>query len=176
MWKREKTLQYKTHITVSLAIGIPLMAATDTLTASSVVALTLGATFPDIDEPHSWIGRRTWIVSDIIHHLFGHRGITHSLIGLLVISLGTVLLTTVFNINMMVGKYFILGYALHLLEDSFSKSGVAWFRPFINKKLNSGFGIVYYRTGRLAEKLILLVCIFVLMFEMKEFIFFDLFN
>ncbi len=164
-------MQYKTHIAVSLVIGLPVMEATDTLSVSAVLALTLGATFPDVDEPHSWIGRRTRGISDFIHALFGHRGITHSLMGLLFISLVTLLLTNIVGINVLFGVYFVLGYALHLLEDSFSKSGIAWLQPFKKKKYKSGLGVVYYKTGGLVEKLILVISVLVLIFELLIFMY-----
>ncbi len=147
-------MQYKTHFVTSLAVALPVMAATDTLTLGSVLALGLGAVFPDVDEPHSWIGCRTRGFSDFINKAFGHRGITHSLFGLLLVFLTIVLLINLSSFPVMLGFYFVIGYALHLIEDSFSKSGVKWLLPFSDKKIQSGFGIYYYKTGSLVEKLI----------------------
>src|SRR3954470_24677763 len=40
----------------------------------------LGSLLPDIDHPKSWVGKRVWPVSLVCAKLFGHRGMTHSLI------------------------------------------------------------------------------------------------
>lgn len=148
-------MQYKTHFVTSMAVALPIMAATDTLTIGSVIALGLGAVFPDVDEPHSWIGCRTRGFSDLINKAFGHRGLTHSLFGLLLAFLTTVLLINLSSFPAILGLYFTLGYALHLIQDSFSKSGVKWLLPFSDKQFQSGFGRFYYKTGSLTEKLIL---------------------
>lgn len=160
-------MQYKTHLVTSLAITLPLMTTTDTLSIGSLAAISLGALFPDIDEPKSWIGRRTRGISDIIHYLFGHRGITHSLVGLLFISFVSMALVWLLNLNIIIGLYFILGYALHMIQDSFSVSGVAWLQPFSNKKFQFGLGIVKYKTGSLTEKFILLGFSLLLIVEIK---------
>ncbi|VEB43121.1 Inner membrane protein ydjM [Chromobacterium violaceum] len=39
-----------------------------------------GSLLPDIDHPKSWLGRRIPFLSRPISYLFGHRGITHSLL------------------------------------------------------------------------------------------------
>lgn len=111
----------------------------------------LGAVFPDIDTPTSMIGRRfNWLYLGN-----QHRGFTHTLWALLIL------------LGVGVGCYyhkpsllpfwfaFTFGYALHLIEDSFSRSGVAWtypFRRYIN--YNSGafvkdgyFPKIYYKVG-----------------------------
>ena len=49
-------------------------------------AAGLGALLPDIDHPGSVVGRRLWFFSIPVSLLFGHRGITHSLIAVVVMS------------------------------------------------------------------------------------------
>ena len=39
-----------------------------------------GPLSPDIDHPKSWVGRRMKLISIPISKLFGHRGITHSIV------------------------------------------------------------------------------------------------
>ncbi|WP_426960189.1 metal-dependent hydrolase [Muricoccus radiodurans] len=53
------------------------------LSAASPTCLGLavfGALLPDIDHPKSWAGQRIRPVSHLIAKIFGHRGITHSLL------------------------------------------------------------------------------------------------
>lgn len=149
-------MQYKTHIMTSLAISLPVMHITGTLTTPAVVGLCLGTLLPDIDEPKSWIGRRSRGVSDGTKLIFGHRGITHSIIAVLTAAVISLLLSVIIGFGAEIAVWFALGYLFHLLEDSFSKSGIAWLRPFSNKCYQSGAGIVYYTTGSLVEKLIFL--------------------
>ncbi len=42
----------------------------------------LGSLLPDIDHPKSWAGRRLRPLSTLITAVFGHRGVTHSLLAL----------------------------------------------------------------------------------------------
>lgn len=160
-------MQYRTHLATTLAVSLPIMTNTGNVNVVSVIALGLGAMFPDIDEPHSWIGSRTRGLSDVIKLFFGHRGITHSLFGLFLAFMTVILLITLTPFKIMTGVFFLIGYALHLIEDSFSKSGVKWFIPFTDKAYQSGKGIVYYKTGGLIENLIFLITVFVLVMQIK---------
>jgi len=160
-------MQFRTHLTTTLAVSLPVMTATDTLTVGTAAALCLGSLFPDIDEPHSWIGSRTRGFSDLINKLFGHRGLTHSVFGLLVVFLTMLLLVSIINFPSLIAVYFLLGYVLHLVEDSFSKSGIKWFLPFNSKNYKSGMGIVYYKTGGMAENIVLLVSVVFLIIQIN---------
>ena len=144
-------MTYKTHLLTSLVVALPVMAATDTLAVGNIAALSLGAILPDIDEPGSWIGRRTRGISDLMKRIFGHRGLTHSLIAVGVVTLLMLSLTVFLSLPLAVVIAFVTGYFLHIFEDSFSKSGVAWLLPFKPRKFQSGFGKVYYTTGGLME-------------------------
>ena len=44
-------MQYRTHITVSLAVGLPMLAAVDQVTFINTAALVCGIVLPDIDHP-----------------------------------------------------------------------------------------------------------------------------
>ncbi|MDM5335769.1 metal-dependent hydrolase [Fictibacillus enclensis] len=160
-------MQYRTHLATSLVVSLPIMAATDTLTVASITAVGLGAVFPDIDEPHSWIGCRTRGISDFLNKVFGHRGITHSLLGILIVFLTIVLMVNLSEFRALTGLFFLLGYALHIIEDSFSKSGVKWFVPFSDQKFQSGMGMVWYRTGSFIENLIFLGSVAVIILQIK---------
>lgn len=158
-------MQYRTHLTTSLAVSLPIMVQTDTVSIGNVLALSLGALLPDIDEPHSWIGARTRGFSDIINLIFGHRGITHSLIALTTVLLTMLLIHVTMGLNIMTGLYFVIGYALHLIEDSFSKSGVKWLLPIYNKNIQFGNGGFYYTTGGFIENMIFLASAMILIAE-----------
>lgn len=161
-------MQYRTHLATSLAVTLPIMASNEIMSVGGLIALGLGALFPDVDEPHSWIGCRTRGVSDFINLAFGHRGLTHSLSGITLTFLTIVLMVNLTPLPAHIGIFFIIGYALHLIEDSFSKSGIKWLLPLSDKKYQSGMGIVYYKTGGMAENIILIVTVFILIIEIKS--------
>lgn len=148
-------MRYNTHLACALVIAVPILHVTNHLDVASITALSLGTLMPDIDEPQSFIGRRTAAgVSHLMNIIFGHRGMTHTICAT----------TLVFFIGILISKWgllpyysttaFTLGYFLHILADSFSKSGVPWLLPFSKKKYKSGFGVMYYTTGSIVEHLI----------------------
>ena len=117
-----------------------------------LVGVALGSLLPDIDHPKSTISkllpplRWSFILTK-------HRGITHSLAFL--IGLGVIGLMICKMAQMgLYGQYTAIGiwigYFLHLLEDSFSKQGIAWLYP-ITKPHKNKFG---YRTGGMFTKLV----------------------
>jgi len=144
---------YKTHLATALAVTLPVMIITNTLEISAIAAVSLGCLAPDIDEPRSWIGRRTRGLSDFIGRMFGHRGMTHSIIGLAVATLFVGIPVLHFEFPHMPLIYFALGYFLHLLSDSFSKSGIPWLWP-LKKRFQSGRGKFYYITGDRRETIV----------------------
>lgn len=169
-------MQYRTHLVTSLALTLPVMAATDTLSVGAVAAVSLGALFPDIDEPYSWIGCRTRGISDLINKLFGHRGMTHTVMGVLVIAITVSMMMSIFNLPFILGFYFVVGYSLHLVEDSFSKSGIKWLLPFSTKSYQSGLGKIYYRTGSWIENFILLGFGVLLIIQLQSLDYSNIFN
>lgn len=107
-----------------------------------LAAAALGGLLPDIDHPKSWVGRRMRTVSLLISAVFGHRGITHSLLavvaclfGLLIVGKGAI------------APAVLVGYLSHLGCDSLTKSGVPllwpWRRPFGPRLLRTG-GVVEF--------------------------------
>lgn len=158
-------MQYRTHLTTSLAISLPVLVNSGQLTFGNVVALSVGCLLPDIDEPHSWIGRRTRGVSDLINVLFGHRGMTHSVLGIGIISILVFLAVYLTPFSFEMGICLVAGYFLHLLEDSFSISGIKWFLPFSKKSFQSGFKVIYYKTGSFVEIVILFTTSAILLYQ-----------
>lgn len=156
---------FKNHLIVSTAIALPIMSATNTLTITNLIALGLGALLPDVDEPKSYIGRRTRGISDLINLIFKHRGLTHSIffVGLINFSLIAIGIKGGFAIE---ATYLTLGCFLHILEDSFSKSGVKWLLPLSDKSFQIG---IYYTTGGIVEYGIALVATFFIYYQIKNF-------
>jgi inner membrane protein len=83
----------------------------------------IGCCLPDIDHPGSTIGRRCQILSYPIRIVFGHRGITHSLlavVGLWFIS---------YHFNNPFLFWLAFGYAMHLLGDYLTDAGIPALYP-----------------------------------------------
>lgn len=130
------------------------MVSTDALSVGSLSMLALGTIFPDIDEPNSYIGRRLIGISKSFKTLFGHRGMTHSIVGWFGASFILYTIHTSFSFPIELVYWFSIGYLAHLVEDSFSKKGIAWLQPLTKKRFQSGFKVIYYTTGSLIENLI----------------------
>lgn len=132
----------KTHLAITLFFVLLLLPYVSH--QISFVFLSLVATFlPDIDTKFSKIGKHKGF--RIIQIFLKHRGVLHSFLFLLSIS---ILLAFFFPI---LALPFFLGYGLHLITDSFSVSGVRIFYPF--KKTYSGV----VKTGTRTETLIFLI-------------------
>ncbi|HDR7527213.1 MULTISPECIES: metal-dependent hydrolase [Bacillus cereus group] len=159
-------MKYKTHLTTSLAVALPVLASTGNLTVGNVIAVSFGALLPDIDEQHSWIGRRTRGVSDLMNTVFGHRGITHSLFGLVLVLIPILFAVGMTPLSFTNGMCIFAGYFLHLVEDSFSKKGIKWLLPLSNKNFQSGFKVFYYSYNGITEKLILMISTIVVVYEL----------
>ena len=118
-------MQYKTHLAVSLAVGIPLMSCAGDLNFPNAMALCAGTLLPDIDHPGSYMGKRIKFISKVANKTLGHRGGTHSL---LFAGLVYAFFVWIRNLYFAQAAYFVpfwilCGYLLHLSEDSFSKNG-----------------------------------------------------
>lgn len=122
-----------------------------------LLATGIGSSLPDLDQYNSKASRKSIINFSLI---FRHRGITHSLLGWILFSWGMYwLMNHVSTIRIepnMVNNYWsciwlglVLGYFLHLLEDSFSNQGVDWLAPFIKR---SGKPLFHYKVGGFAEQ------------------------
>lgn len=86
-----------------------------------------GSVLPDIDQPYTNIHFLLKPVSNIFKR---HRGITHSLIGLSVISLAMFLLYLSNHYLVYFCLSFVSGYFLHLFFDDRSTAGILWLYPF----------------------------------------------
>lgn len=113
----------------------------------------IGSLSPDIDSEKSYMGRYIKPLSSWIPH----RTITHTFWTVLVLSILSYFIKSYYF------NAFLFGYVFHIVEDSFSKQGIAWFRPFYGYiKYNNGAVMkrgrhpkfFYYRTGSTVESAI----------------------
>lgn len=110
--------------------------------ATILLAFTLGALLPDIDSEESTIGRYFPFISKVIPH----RTITHTIWAvMLLVGLG-------WYFDSILVLALAAGYALHILQDSFSKQGIAWFYPILGGYDHFGSGAVM-KKGRRKPKL-----------------------
>lgn len=152
---------YKTHISTAACASIPILYTTNTLSLITLVGVSLGALAPDLDEPKSYIGRRIPIIPNLIKFIFGHRGITHSLL----------IVASAFLLDLITKSRFLfsftLGYFFHLLGDSFSVNGIKWLQPFSQKSFKVPISFIKYKTGSTKETLIVILSIIILFLEFK---------
>ncbi|QKE37321.2 metal-dependent hydrolase [Ferrovum myxofaciens] len=118
----------KTHVIFGAGSALVGSAVIHLPLSSSLLMVSagvIGSLLPDIDHPGSTFGRKIWPVSLIISKVFGHRGITHSLLavaGLAFLLVSNHQLPTV-------GIGLIVGYLSHLLGDFITPHGIPLFWP-----------------------------------------------
>lgn len=95
-------------------------------------------------------------IAKIINNKYGHRGITHSLLTWLSL---TICLYSVFHGPFTLGV--CLGYLFHITGDYFSKSGVPLFKP-ISSQRHKFF--ITYKTASSAESIIYIFAILLAVF------------
>ena len=109
----------------------------------AIVLLLLGALMPDIDSKNSIIGKKVRPLSNIL----AHRGMTHSLAGMLVFVAILQVILYITGIKTSVSA-FMAGYASHLIADSITPKGVEVLYPLKFKIRGS------VHTNSIAEKII----------------------
>lgn len=123
----------------------------------------MGGLFPDIDQPTS----RFWdefrlgplVAKVVCPALGGHRHISHSLLGLVLIGWGSKmflqLLGHIVLINMDVVWFaFMIGVVSHLIMDLFTKEGLPLLWPLSWKFGVPPIKLLRIETGKLVEKLV----------------------
>lgn len=105
-----------THMLAGAVAGVSMLGS-----PSGIFVSVIGSLFPDIDTPTSAVGRKIPLFSLIAG---GHRGWTHSLMGLILFSAP---LLSVFNTE--IALAFAAGYISHLLLDMLNPAGVRIFWP-----------------------------------------------
>lgn len=145
-----------THLMASLFAGAGAVQylGLDEWGAAWVLAGSLvGALLPDIDHPKSWLGRRIPLVSLPIAAVFGHRGITHSLLAVAGVALALRHALAQWSLG---GEWALLavgvgaGYWSHLLGDFATHGGVPLLWP-----LKRRFSLpLTFQTGGVFEHLL----------------------
>ncbi|WP_396388742.1 metal-dependent hydrolase [Cytobacillus firmus] len=120
-----------------------------------VIGLTFGSLLPDIDEPNSYIGKRSFGLASYVKRKYGHRGITHSLFIWSLLSLICSFYPSPFTIGIS------LGYIFHLIGDFFSILSIPLFAPFSNYRPKIPFS---YKTGSRTETLLLYIFTLILFY------------
>lgn len=128
--------------------SVPAMAA---VCASAAVAALL----PDVDHARSYIGRRLPGISHLVQWIFGHRTITHSLLGLAAFGVLAVSAARAWSVpdHVLAGAF--LGYASHLASDAATPSGIPLFYPFSRRRYRLPVPAV--PTGSAREALVLVI-------------------
>ncbi|MBO1075299.1 metal-dependent hydrolase [Roseomonas marmotae] len=90
----------------------------------SIGLAVFGSLLPDIDHPKSWVGKRVWPISLICGRIFGHRGMTHSLIAIS----GCIALLLSEQLSVAFTAPLVVGYLSHLAADLLTPGGLrlAW--------------------------------------------------
>lgn len=110
-----------------------------------LIACLFGTLLPDIDHPSSTFGKRVKFISYPLSFIFGHRGITHSLLALFSIGyylLGVIDLNTQVSIYQWIIISIMIGYLSHIIIDYGSPQGVQLFYP-----LRKNYRFVIYKTS-----------------------------
>lgn len=151
-----------THIAAGALSAVLLskgLHATQVSFVMLVAGGVLGSMLPDIDHPESAFGRRVLPLSLTLSALFGHRGVTHSLVAVgLMAWLSWVALHGAIGWAPAMTTPFVLGiaagYLSHLLCDFFTNSGVPLLWPMKRKfaspvRFNTGSSLEYLLAGGL---------------------------
>ena len=142
----------RSHVVIGVAtwiIAAPILRvpALDPIDLGVVIA---GSLLPDIDHPRSWVGRRTRPISTAIASTFSHRGITHSAIA--VIGLTLLLLHAGYHRSDV--SALVIGYLSHLAADMLTPQGLRLAWP-----LRRTWGVPLCRTDSGMESVIVTVIV-----------------
>ena len=135
----------KTHLAITILAILLLISRVEHQFVFVITAL-IATYIPDIDSRYSAIGRKR--ISRILQFFTKHRGITHSFVFLIFVTLILLYILPVATLG------FFVGYGLHLFADSFTVNGITPFHPF-SKMKSDGF----IRTGKKFEKFIFIAFI-----------------
>ena len=139
---------WKTHLLFGLVLGLLLMHYFN-FNYWLVFVVMISALLPDLDTPFSWLGRKLKPVSNIISFIFGHRGMMHSLLFMVVI-------TTVGYLYLR--SYWMgiaIGFFSHLVLDMMNVMGVRLLWP-LDFKVRG-----FLRANGLFEKLFFILLIII---------------
>jgi len=163
----------RTHIIIGVSCGVALIPAVEggQLTPAQLgfimVGLTVGSLLPDIDHPHSLISQQLPLVGSIISKLTRHRGLFHSILGVVMMfglsawlaimmagGLSSMGIQSADSATRYIASGLMIGYILHIIADMVTVSGIRLFYP-----LQRNIRIPLFRTGGFRERGLVLTLI-----------------
>jgi inner membrane protein len=147
------------------AIAVPIDKITLSTGLVAIVANMIGGIAPDIDQPTAPFWRNLpmagYLGRSLTRLLGGHRFLSHSLVGLLLFGYGfrfilNTLQPSFVTLNMdIIWTSFMIGFASHLVMDSFTREGVPWLLPIPVKFGFPPLRALRFQTGGFIEKFII---------------------
>ena len=138
-----------------IVLSYPLPRMTLATGIVAIVANLMGGITPDIDQPTAPLWRNLpvgkYVGKTFDRLLGGHRFLSHSIIGAAIFGVGWYYLLHILkpsfpNLNMdIIWWSFMIGFASHLVMDSFTREGVPWLLPIPVK-----FGLPPFKTLRIS--------------------------
>ena len=115
-----------THLAFAGLTGVVASGFGADLSTASGAALAVGSLLPDIDTQHSGLGRFIKPISGRIERVFGHRTITHSLLGVVIIGVLSLPVLWIYN---PVWVWLLIGMLTHIVLDAGNITGVPLLYP-----------------------------------------------
>ncbi len=116
-----------THVTFgALCYFVTAAVAQWPPSTAAVATAALGSLLPDIDLPTSAVGRPLFPLAKALNEQIGHRTLTHSVLGILLLLL---ILSPVFFVDSLILWALLIGYVSHLLIDTVNKAGIELLYP-----------------------------------------------
>jgi len=131
----------KSHMMIGAAAGA-VVATPETL-PFAIIAGVVGAISPDVDHTGSTMGKALLPISWIVSKVCSHRGFTHSILAIGLVSAAAM------QFDSPIAWAFVMGYASHILADMMTPMGCALASPF-----NRKFRLMSIRTGSILEPLV----------------------
>lgn len=127
----------RTHMATGALAGAAIVALTqpDPATAAGFIAVcTYSALVPDFDHPSSKVSRALPIVGPLIARLVaraagGHRGLTHSLLGLAILAAALLPAAALLGLPAWLPYAVLVGCATHIAGDAATETGVPLLYP-----------------------------------------------
>jgi len=155
-------LKAATHLAFAGLVGVVAKGLGADIGVVGGVALGVGSLLPDIDTTTSGLGRWLKPVSGVVERKFGHRTVTHSLLGVVGFAL---LFAWLLLVSFEAWLWVLVGIGSHLLSDAHNVTGVPLLWPlrfeFVSV-YNRGLRVAYGSTqefGYLAGFSLIAVCL-----------------
>jgi len=151
MRKEMKIMLWRTHFLAGSAAGLLMVGNTTDIKTAAISAVVAGvaALLPDLDDPHSKLGRIVPIISWAVKTAVGHRGPLHSLSGVDIVYVLAALFIHPGNTNLTPFPLMVAaGYFSHIVIDSLNPPGCPWLWP-----LDIHFKLPLTETGGILESM-----------------------